>query len=779
MREKELRLALICYGGVSLAVYMHGSLKEVWRLLRASRAHIDGSEEVDGIEHVYLDLLKVIEDKAALRLRVMCDIVAGSSAGGINGIFFAEAIVTGRSLDPLTDMWLEVADVDRLLSQDARPVNRFSKIWAEPLAWALLRKKAVAIEKTVSAEARAEIADKLSRFVRARWFAPPFGGHEFTRLLFDACEAMGAAPAGPRLLPLSQPLDLFVTVTDFYGHREQLKINSPDEVTETEHRLTIGFNSRKGRDRSLGPSAELIFAARATASFPGAFPPFTVRELDDVLEERGLGWPGRDAFLERILPKQFAAGRAEDTPLIDGSVLANAPFAQAAGALRNRPARREVDRRFVYIDPIPDVPIVNFRRTAQTPEERQSRVPGWFTTILGASSSIPREQPVRDSLEAIERRSERIERMRAITRNLRAETERSVEAMFGRTFLLSRPTPRRLASWRDRAQQKAANAAGYSYAAYGYLKLSGIIDNIVGTLKRTCPDKDPGFFSDVRAALQRELDARGLGHMADAKGMSANPDAIAFFRDHDLRFRVRRMRYLARHFSEEVEMARLIGRDELEAMESAIFEGLALYLERETADFLGEDFGEVAKEADKNPARLLDEIATRRDLAKTDEQVETLFIKGLEQLPPEARRTMLLAYLGFPLLDIATLPLLEGEGLGEFDPIKVDRIAPDDALTLREGGTLAKLKGIEFNLFGAFFSRAYRENDYLWGRLDSAERLIDIVLSSVPVADRPDADEVVMFKKRAFMAVLGEEEERLERVRPLIEQLRNEIEGIS
>ena len=38
MREKELRLALVCYGGVSLAVYMHGITKEIWRLACASRA---------------------------------------------------------------------------------------------------------------------------------------------------------------------------------------------------------------------------------------------------------------------------------------------------------------------------------------------------------------------------------------------------------------------------------------------------------------------------------------------------------------------------------------------------------------------------------------------------------------------------------------------------------------------------------------------------------------------------------------------------------------------
>ena len=29
MREKELRLALVCYGGISLAVYMHGITNEI------------------------------------------------------------------------------------------------------------------------------------------------------------------------------------------------------------------------------------------------------------------------------------------------------------------------------------------------------------------------------------------------------------------------------------------------------------------------------------------------------------------------------------------------------------------------------------------------------------------------------------------------------------------------------------------------------------------------------------------------------------------------------
>ena len=36
MREKELRIALVCFGGVSLAVYMHGMTKEILSLVRAS-----------------------------------------------------------------------------------------------------------------------------------------------------------------------------------------------------------------------------------------------------------------------------------------------------------------------------------------------------------------------------------------------------------------------------------------------------------------------------------------------------------------------------------------------------------------------------------------------------------------------------------------------------------------------------------------------------------------------------------------------------------------------
>ena len=144
-------------------------------------------------------------------------------------------------------------------------------------------------------------------------------------------------------------------------------------------------------------------------------------------------------------------------------------------------------------------------------------------------------------------------------------------------------------------------------------------------------------------------------------------------------------------------------------------------------------------------------------------------------MPRNLRRRMLLAYLGFPFYDIATLPLLQGEGLDEFDPVKVDRISPDDATAIREGGAAATLKGIQFNSFGAFFSRAYRENDYLWGRLHGAERLIDIAVSSIPSGKHLPPGAVATLKRDAFRAILAEERERLKTIAPLFEELDKEV----
>ena len=83
MRQKELRLALVCYGGVSLAVYMHGVTKEIWHLARASRAFNEvEADDLGPTANAYRDFLETIEREHALHLKVLPDILTGASAGG-------------------------------------------------------------------------------------------------------------------------------------------------------------------------------------------------------------------------------------------------------------------------------------------------------------------------------------------------------------------------------------------------------------------------------------------------------------------------------------------------------------------------------------------------------------------------------------------------------------------------------------------------------------------------------------------------------------------------
>lgn len=767
MHQKELRIALVCYGGISLAVYMHGVTKELWHSARASRDFIGSNEPPAGTAGVYLRLLRELEKRHGLRLRILPDIVAGASAGGLNGVFLAQALHSGQSLEPLTRLWLERADVDELLDPDAKPWWRFAKLWAMPLVWWVLKRPGNMISSTVAPGTRAEVRAKLSRLIRSRWFEPPFSGLGFATMLAEAFDAMRESQAESPPLPCNHPLDLFVTATDFKGRLEKLRLNSPELVEEGEHRLSIGFRATVPGEpgKPFASPLDLVFAARATASFPGAFPPLQVAEIDALAAARGETWADRDGFLARIMPEHSRGGTVPGVSLIDGSVLNNAPFAEAMGVLRDRPAHREVDRRFVYIDPSPDQ-VGGHGRSDPRP-------PGFFATILGSLSSIPREQPVRDNLETIERQSRELARLRMIVDALRPEIDEAVEKLFGLTLFLDRPTAKRLTAWRKKAQQASAKRADFAYHGYAQLKLSGIIDEIAAAVHIACPH----FGQDaIRARLVGWLAQNGLDHVIGLRGGAA-PAAIAFFRAHDVGYRIRRLRLLARRLAQDWEDAEAIDGTSREAAREVVYNALSFYFDREGASQLGSDFPEIAALVFDDPGRVLETISRRLNLAETDLVVDAMIAEALAAMPPALRRPAMLSYLGFPYYDTVTLPLLRDEGLTEFDPAKVDRISPEDCRAIRAGGTLATLKGVEFYNFGAFFSRAYRENDYLWGRLHGAERMIDLIVSALPDGTLVAPADLYTYKREAFLAILAEEETRLMAEPGLVGSIRDQIIG--
>jgi len=774
MRQKELRLALVCYGGVSLAVYMHGVTKEVWHLARASRAYHSGNgDDLTGVAAVYRDLLAQIEREKQLRLRVLPDILTGASAGGINAVFLAQAIHSGQSLEPLTDLWLENADVSELTDPDAQPVWRYAKIWAQPIADWFLRRPGNAVTESVSPETREEVRHKVSQFVRGRWFSPPFSGSRFSSMLFEALQSMAKTPSGTPLLPPHHPIDLLVTATDFRGHPEMLRLNSPPVIQETEHRLPIDFRSSTPFEagHSLANPFELVLAARSTASFPGAFPPMVLAEIDKLAAASDQQWESRASFLTRIMPVHMRDGTLDRAALIDGSVLVNAPFGAALKAMQARSSQREVDRRVVYIDPRPD----RSDPIDSTPEEETPEV-GWFGAIFGSLSTIPREQPIRDDLERIEKQSNDAQRLRRIVMGLRPEIDRAVEKLFGLTFFMDSPTPKRLENWRERAHNAAAERAGYAFGAYAYTKYSAIIDRLARLTYEAAPELALTDHTPIADAFRRELEARGLETLTE-EGGGANAQAIEFFRDHDIAFRMRRLQLLARRLSRDWEVDPEIPDDALDIAREKIYDILALYRRADDASILrtqtGEDFCGLACNALAEPGAVLDYLADKRVLTQTDLKAEEMLADALQDMPKNLKRRMLLTYLGFPFYDVATLPLTQRESLGEYHAVKIDRISPDDALSIREGGTKATLRGIEFYNFGAFFSRAYRENDYIWGRLHGAERMVDLVASTVESG--LESSTIRAAKHAAFCAILDEEAEAGRCKIELIDRLRLEI----
>jgi hypothetical protein len=139
---------------------------------------------------------------------------------------------------------------------------------------------------------------------------------------------------------------------------------------------------------------------------------------------------------------------------------------------------------------------------------------------------------------------------------------------------------------------------------------------------------------------------------------------------------------------------------------------------------------------------------------------------------PEARREVLVNYLGFPFWDVLTFPMTSARDIGELNEILVDRISPQDARSLKGFEGIGSLRGIGFGHFAAFFSRAYRENDYLLGRLHAADRLIEIVCDSIGAESAQAQIDVLAYKRRAFSQILDAEEKNLHHSGDLIAALR-------
>ena len=800
MKEKELRLALVCYGGVSLAVYMHGVTKEILKLVRASRdrhaqrddSGMPGRSDIRDTEDVYAALLSACEPH--VDLRVVVDIIAGASAGGINGVILGRALAHDLNIDPVQAFWLKHTDVTELMD-DKVQAKWWNKILFRPFVWLLM----YWFRKLLSGDE--EFKQKLSIFLRSRWFKPPFDGNRLTEVLFNGMSAMGdPIRKGRSLLPDGLPLDLFVTVTDFFGFTKETPIHDPPTVTEREHRQIIRLHyrqwppgiERSDFDRDNIPA--LAFACRATSSFPGAFPPAQLGECDQLIQNKGLVWKGRVDFLysnfEPYLKKSL---NPTDAAFVDGSVLVNKPFAQAIGAISGRPAYRQVDRRVLYIDPHPRGPR----------NDDWGKVPGFFRTLKGALSDIPRNEPTHEDLEWVNSYNAEVRRLQTVIDASRPHITSIVRSIAGSALDEPIAGPD-IGELRLAANARAREETGFAYEGYLRLKLTSVIEEVATSLASYCGHSTGSAgHKQVLAVIHYWAITSNVSPTSAkfeiASDSASQPGWVRFLLQFDARFRQRRIRFAVRTVNQlyarlnEPELGGVSAAD-LDRLKAGLYDTLDLMapvsraikgMDVKTGDQIKRLLKTACADHDATAGQPLQPstqvqsveaamklLAGALGYERHAERAESVLSNLLKDFSPAVRREVLEPYIGFSAWDVLTFSITSWRDLDEFNEIRVDRVSPDDAVSLRPGGTDACLKGQLFNHFGAFFSRSYRENDYLWGRLHAAERLIDIVIDAAKLEGAGAEINITKIKSDAFLAILKTEAQNLPRCATLIAELR-------
>jgi patatin-related protein len=736
--DTEIRFAIVMYGGVSLAVYMNGIAQELLHMVRATTPKGDPlngqfryrPEELTGTERVYRELA------GKLRARFVVDIISGTSAGGINGIFLAKALAQGQSLDQLRNLWVTEGDAGRLLNDKASLKGGLPPELYEKSPSSLLN------------------------------------GQRFYWELLDALEGM-EPPAGKGKAADVDEIDLFVTATDFYGLPAPL-ILSDKEVDEPIHRKTFHFRfwqpggqaaKRDDFGRDLNPI--LAFAARCTASFPAAFAPFKLKDIDPALENHSAYQGARGKLLGSGNPKwgDFFEGYPQDYAdryFVDGGYLDNKPFDLALRALSSRHhVLLPNERVLLYIEPDPE------RSGGHTKTERPDVV-----AALLAVDSLPRSEPIRSEVDEIAARNLVYERASLLT----AGIEEDVAKLGG-----ERETGVAATDWAKQDLAGLIKERGLAYGGYHRLKIARINDWLADCL-RAAPCTPALPLATLRELVRQWREATYVRYR-DGERLTENRLLI----DLDVAYRLRRIEMVRIKLSEILcspESAHEIfalGRiksasERMDGWEET--RPKLLELQRRLQEVhqrlisLNEDCQKLvaltpamgtasaafttAPNAEAATALLrtmADGVAAR--LTAISEACRAVLAPGAEK--PEsyletARHTLRHFFTHYDDFDLVGFPMLYCLGTDELRQVSVSRVSAADT-TLGGEVKAEKLAGVKLGHFGAFLDPDWRAHDILWGRLDGAERII----AALTAAAAPEIrDKRADFMDAAFIAVTSE-----------------------
>jgi patatin-related protein len=752
---KELRIGLVCYGGVSLAIYMHGNTKEIHRLVQASAA-LDrdathgttatspsgpGRTQLHDTATYYYDMLHRLWREEGVRTRVIVDVISGTSAGGINGILLGKAIAHDLDQGPLRELWLDRAAIQKLLAMP--PLFRY----------------------------------------------PPLKGNAIYSWVLEALAKMdqGATAAPASLVPEGQRLDLFVTATDYYGQPQHVLGGDPEVTLEKRHAHVLHFRY-DGREtpgdgqahfsRKWNPA--LAFAARATSSFPGAFPPVDLSIVDrerryaaegavDAKEMGGTLFRGYELENPNGTP-EFATS----TRFMDGGVIDNYPFAHTIREITRRTSSHEVRRVLIYLQPDPGKP----------PAPGPDKQPGWIRTIVAGAATVNGHEPILQDLQRIQDHNQRVARLRDIVREeerkgkdagdsvaskVRGELAYAGSESAKAEFVApsSALQPRAIEGFRAQRLDVERRAAGESELldrGYRNLRVYSVLEQFTTVIAGRCRFTEDSAQTQVvrEAILEFARSSQLIGPGSDESRQ------LALLEDFDLGYLRRQLRFVSDWLSEQYRpdgtrgYAR-IDRAQLDDAKKAVWRQIeklnfaiggrteATEATKDLPDPLAPlaalfcDMQPWQKGASA-PRRQGSDLAARekvrlehlrnsigdtlrsfQDRVRTELFGEFLRITTRAGWPAEAREEVMARFIAFPYWDRLLYPYTAFNNLGELRRIEVFRISPDDALALQGGIAAKKLVGATKGHFGAFFKRRGRESDYVWGRLDAVERLTHLV----------------------------------------------------
>lgn len=471
------------------------------------------------------------KDDDPIRARFVVDVISGTSAGGINGLFLGKALANDESMQGLKQLWLNEGDLSRLLN-DGESVHDIDGLRVATPQTSLLNSQRM-YHILLSA------LDSMERK--------------------DGPDTRSATPREFRRSPLVHELDLFITTTDIRGLVIPIKL-ADKAVWEPRYKNVFHFRyeiagatGTEWNDFVKANDPFLAFAARCTSSFPFAFEPMRLETVpgiarhfsvdDHPYKHADIKNPDWEHFYSEYLGAQHGSPQTHDDlkaefaqrSFGDGGYLDNKPFSHATAMLLRRHANVPVERKLIYVEPAPE--------HSENHEVQHTEI-NFLENIMAALGELPRAETIREDLERITDRNSAIRRVRQYL----TEIERNLDKVlpgknYNRDDFEKRYPVELLKDW------------GPGYGAYHQLKVetvTGVITNCISRAAGLDPASDECL--GVKALVVAWRTSRFSDHQEEGRESENR-----FLRQYDTPYALRRFFFATTRINELAALGRSDG----------------------------------------------------------------------------------------------------------------------------------------------------------------------------------------------------------------------------